>query len=160
MKRILSTFLITALIMQTTLAAGVPQKFPTDTVQMGKSGSAADKKLIFDVGDGASNPSILIDSVNKDFDLSKTLNVTGDSNVSGNQIISGNSTVNGTGLVKGNLTIGSGVSGDKSITVNRGGSNPYLKWSETDNSWLFSNDGTLTKKIGSGSGSGDRKSVV
>ena len=159
MKKILSVILIYTLSLQYVFAAGVPQKFPTDTVQMGKSGSLSDKKLIFDVGDGATNPNISVDQTNKDFDLSKTLNVTGALNATGNLGVNGNAVIDGTTQSKGNVTIGSGTTGDKSITVNRGGSNPFLKWSESALSWIFSNDGTLEKKLGTGGGNGGSSGV-
>lgn len=148
MKRILSSFLIYALFLQTTFAAGVTEKFPTDTIQMGKSGSSDTKKLIFDVGDGVTNPNLNVDVINKDFEFSKTLNIIGNLNATLNSVVDGSITA------KTGLTLGSGVQADKSITVDRGGSNPFLKWDEAIDSWVFSNDGSIAKKLGSGSGSG------
>lgn len=54
-----------------------------------------------------------------------------------------------------NLELGDDVStGDKSIVIKRGGSNPVIKWNETLDRLEFSNDGTIYKAVGSGGGGG------
>ena len=138
--------LLVSLWTQIVFAAGVPQKFPTDTLQIGKPSSSANKDLIFDTNLGASNPKVRANPTNGKFELNKPLDVTGAIGATGDI------SATGTGSIGGNLTIGTGAAADKSITVNRGGSNPFLKWSETALSWIFSNDGTLEKKLGTGGG--------
>ena len=56
--------------------------------------------------------------------------------------------------IEGNLTVGDGTTVDRSFVIDRGGSNPFLKWDEAGGSWVFSNDGAIEKKIGSGAGGG------
>lgn len=54
-----------------------------------------------------------------------------------------------------NLELGDDVAtGDKSIVIKRGGSNPVIKWNETLDRLEFSNDGTIYKAVGSGGGGG------
>lgn len=166
MRKTISMILLVSLWTQMVFAAGVPQKFPTDTLQIGKPSSSANKDLIFDTNLGASNPKVRANPISGKFELNKPLDVTGAigatgavsaggaiSTTSGDiSTANGNLSATGTGSIGGNLTIGTGAAADKSITVNRGGSNPFLKWSETALSWIFSNDGTLEKKLGTGGG--------
>lgn len=166
MRKTISMILLVSLWTQMVFAAGVPQKFPTDTLQIGKPSSSANKDLIFDTNLGASNPKVRANPTSGKFELNKPLDVTGAigstgavtaggaiTTTSGDiSTANGNISATGTGSIGGNLTIGTGAAADKSITVNRGGSNPFLKWSETALSWIFSNDGTLEKKLGTGGG--------
>lgn len=160
MRKTISMILLVSLWTQMVFAAGVPQKFPTDTLQIGKPSSSANKDLIFDTNLGASNPKVRANPTSGKFELNKPLDVAGAigatgaiSTTSGDiSTANGNLSATGTGSIGGDLTIGTGAAADKSITVNRGGSNPFLKWSETALSWIFSNDGTLEKKLGTGGG--------
>jgi len=68
--------------------------------------------------------------------------------------VGGGLTAEGNMVAEGNMTLGDGTAVDRKLEVNRGGSNPFMKWSESAGAWVFSNDGTLEKKIGSGSGGG------
>lgn len=107
-------------------SAGVPVKFPTDSVQFGKSGSTSTKVFGFDFGLGASNPVLQVDNA------TKTLNYS-----------------------KNSLSIGDGTSSDKSIAAANGASPaPRMVYSAANQDWEFSNDGTNFTSIGSGSGSG------
>jgi len=54
------------------------------------------------------------------------------------------------------LKFGNGAASDKKIIINKGSgaANPAIKWNETTDKLQFSNDGSLYKDFGSGSGSG------
>jgi len=132
-KLILFLFLIC-----TIAYAAVPEKLRTDVFQLGVSGSTALKEIIFDVGDGATNPTIEVNATSKDFVFTKE------------------STVQGAFTSEGDLTVGDGVANDKLFTfdIGAGASNPFFKWDNTQGKLVFSNDGSLEKKIGSGSGGG------
>jgi hypothetical protein len=141
------------------LAQYAPEKIQKDGLQIGRSASLLPKELIFDAGEGASNKRLSLDPSDNEFDLSSTLNITGDldasGNVSGGTIsTAGTLSVDSTSTHKSGLTLGSGTDASKSITVDRSGFDPYLKWDETADKWVFSNDGSIEKKLGSGSGSG------
>lgn len=47
------------------------------------------------------------------------------------------------------------TTGDRSLTVDRGGTNPAIKWNETTDKWQFSNDGSAYSNFGSGGGDYD-----
>lgn len=102
-----------------------------DSLKLGKPGSSADKKIEFDVGDGASNPSIVVDNTNKDFDFNKAVNIAADL-----------------------LKVGDGTAADQEVVfdIGAGSSNPRFKWDAASTSLQFANDGTSFKKIGSGAG--------
>jgi hypothetical protein len=121
------------LLFSVAVFAAAPKKFTNDVLQFGSSATSAVKELIFDVGDGASNPKIGVDTTNKDFDMSANLNVDGDA-----------------------LSVGDGTASNKemSFDIGAGANNPKLFWDNTAGALSFTNDGTLIKKIGSGSGSG------
>lgn len=94
-----------------------------DSFQIGNPSSSVDKKLIFDTGDGASNKYILLDHSLKE--LSTNVD---------------------------KLTLGTGAAANQSVIFNRGGSNPTIRWNESNSVLEFSNDGTSFTNIGSGSG--------
>jgi len=48
--------------------------------------------------------------------------------------------------------MGDGTASNKVIEMNRGGSNPQIRWSESDSKLQFSNDGADFKNLGSGGG--------
>lgn len=125
------------------IAAGVPEKIPSDSLTLGVGSSSDDKVLTIDVGDGASNPNITVDTTNKDFDLNKALNVTGTLSTTDDATVGGDT-----------LTVGSGAGADQSIILDRGGSNPVIRWNEVSSRLQFTNDGTNFKNIGSGAGAG------
>lgn len=126
---ILSVFLIGSLV----IGAGIQQSFPTDILKLGIGTSTDDKEFVFDTGDGATNPKIVIDMVNKDFDFNKAVNVAADL-----------------------LTVGDGSNTNKVIEFNigLGATNPKFRWDSAANKLQFSADGVNFKDIGSGSGSG------
>lgn len=130
-------------------AFAVPFKPNSDEIILGRGNNTIDKTMTFDVGDGASNPRLLIDDILKVFDFNKDLSVTGnigaiDGNFSGVLDINGDS-----------VTIGDGTNTDKTQTfdVGAGVNNPYIGWSSSDNALVF-NNGTSEKKIGAGTGGG------
>lgn len=104
-----------------------------DIFQIGKPGSTDDKKVVFDVGDGATNPAIVIDTTDKDFDFNKAMNIAGDI-----------------------LTLGDGTNSDKDVVfdIGAGANNPRFRWNSTNSILEFSLDGSSFKKIGSGAGGG------
>jgi len=63
-------------------------------------------------------------------------------------------------LPSNTVRMGDGSASDKKLVMNRGGSNPYLKWSESLQQLLFSNDGNSEKAIGSGGGGASGISVI
>jgi hypothetical protein len=121
------------LVASVVIGAGVQQQFPTDILKMGVGSSSDDKQIIIDTGDGAGNPSIVIDMTNKDFDFNKALNIVDDL-----------------------LKLGSGAAADQVVEFDIGAAsaNPKFKWDNTQQSLAFANDGVNFKKLGSGSGSG------
>ncbi len=125
-------------------AAGVTQKFPTDNVQMGVGSSSADKIFTFDTGDGGSNAKISVDNASPSFLFNKNLDVTGSLSTTSSAVIGGNS-----------LNVGDGLGSNKTFTFDiNGGSDPQIRWNNTDLALEFANDGTNFRKIGSGSGGG------
>jgi hypothetical protein len=106
--------------------AAAPKKFTNDVLQFGGGSNGSIKELIFDTGAGT-NPSIRANS--------------GDGSL----------------LLRPNdVSLGDGAASDKTLSfdVGAGANNPKLFWDNAAGALSFSNDGTLIKKIGSGSGSG------
>lgn len=145
--------------------AQTPTKFQTDILQFGRGSTLLTKDLIFDSGDGASNKKLSLDPNDNEFDLTSSLNITGNLGTSGNVNATGNVSgidltgtgnldVTGTSTHKSGITIGLGTDTSKSITMDRAGFDPYMKWDESLDKWVFSNDGSLEKPLGSGSGNG------
>lgn len=112
-------------ICTSTWAAGVPEKHPTDSFQIGVGSSSSQKNFLFDLGLGASNPTLGVDT-----------------------------SVSGLNYSKNVIQFGDGTSSIKSFIANvgSGASNPKIVWSSTNSDWEFSNDGTNFTSIGSGSG--------
>jgi len=107
-------------------ANAIPWSDPNREMEIGPGDATANISFTYNVGDGASNPSILVNT-SKTFEITKDVAIQGD-----------------------NLTIGDGTATDKRFTVDRGGSNPFLEWDESAGAWVFSNDGTLKQEIASG----------
>ncbi len=135
--------------------AQTPTKFQTDILQFGRGASALPKELIFDAGDGASNKKFSLDTTDNEVDLNTTLNVTGNLVAPTGQVNSSTLNVETTSTLKGDVTLGNGTNAQRTIQVNRAGFDPFLRWKESISKWVFSNDGTIEKPFGSGSGSGD-----
>lgn len=158
MKKILILFLF---ITVTAFGQEIPFKPQKDEMILGKGANAIDKSIQFDVGDGGTNPKIIVDETLKDFDFNKNVKVTGDMSATGN-VLGVNGTFTGpvsgtTGTFTGdNFTVGDGTDTAKKFIfdIGSGASNPFFKWDSVGSSLLFSNDGTIEKKIGSGSGAG------
>jgi len=123
------------LVTMTAMAA----KIGDDLLKIGKPGSTADKSIVFDVGDGATNPSIIVDNTDKDFDFNKAVNIAGEL-----------------------LKVGGGTNIDKDIIfdIGSGVNNPRFRWNSTSNVLEFSTDGTSFKKIGSGAGGASGVNVL
>lgn len=117
------------------LAAGVQENVPSDSMKigLGTNSPTDDRQIIFDTGDGAANPKIVIDMTNKDFDFNAALNVAAD-------------------LFK----LGTGAAADQTVEfdIGQGASNPKFRWSNTDQSLQFANDGVNFRNVGSGAGGG------
>lgn len=124
MKKLYTLLFILATT-QLALAAGIPEKHPTDTFQIGVGTSAAQKNFVFDLGLGGSNPVLGVDTVLSGLNYSKNL-----------------------------FQFGDGLSSQKSFIANvgLGSTNPKIIWNSTNGDWEFSNDGTNFTSIGSGSG--------
>ncbi len=124
-----------ALIVGIPLAwAALEYDIPNNVFKMGDGGAVNDKELVFNVGDGASNPSITIDATNKDFTLNKALKV-------GNAL----------------LQLGTGSPADVEIELDYGlggAANPKLIYKSADDAWFFRNANGVDKRIGSGGGGG------
>lgn len=142
----LSLILGIALLATPAFAVESPEKIQKDNLQIGKAASGVNKKITFDTGDGASNKTIEVDNTTKDLSTNANLNI------GGNLTATGNSTIDGTVTGKTGVKLGSGTNASKQITVDRSGFDPFMKWNETTQKWTYSNDGSVEKNIGSGSG--------
>ncbi len=141
-----------------------PTKFQTDILQFGRASSSVPKNLIFDTGDAGLNKMLSLDNITKQFSMNSTLNVTGGvsatgniSTSAGNISASGSATVGsldvtGTARHRSGSVWGNGTDASRQVTVDRAGFDPFLKWNETTDKWVFSNDGSVEKNFGSGSG--------
>lgn len=140
--------LISCLLLTNVFAAGVPFKPQTDTIQLGKDGSSDDKQIVVNVGDGTSNPKILIDKITKIFEFSKGMDVNGS--------ISSNSNIVGAIVSStGNLSVGVNANITGEVSIESG----VLKLGVTNAQFRiasglieFSNNGTDWQKLGAGSG--------
>lgn len=114
-------------------------KITENNLLIGKPGSSADKVIEFDVGDGANNPTIVVDNTDKDFDFNKAMNIAGDL-----------------------LKVGDGTNTTKEVVfdIGAGSSNPRFRWNSSFNVLEFSTDGSSFKKIGSGSGGASGVNVL
>lgn len=114
-------------------------KITENNLKIGQPGSTGDKVIEFDVGDGASNPTIVVDNTDKDFDFNKAMNIAGDL-----------------------LKIGDGTNTTKEVVFDIGAAanNPRFRWNSSFNTLEFTTDGTSFKKIGSGSGGASGVNVI
>lgn len=131
MKKIFS--LIILFLITLSAYAAIPHYPNKDEIILGKGANAVNKLFTIDVGDGGSNPSLLIDATLKDFSFNKEMKVLGN-----------------------NFYLGDGAASDKKwiFDVGLGAANPFYKWDNALGKLVFSNDGSLEKKIGSGAGAG------
>jgi len=99
---------------------------PNDTVKIGKGSSASDKGIIFETEDGVNNKRLVIEKTSKKLKYS------------GNE-----------------LQVGDGLDSDKKFIFSTDtATKPFIGWSDAQQSLIFSNDGILEKKFGSGTGGG------
>lgn len=184
MKNII--FLILTLSLTTAFAAGVEQKWPTDSAKLGIGSSSATKTLTFDTNDGASNPKLTIPMATKDFNFNKAVKIANDLLRVGNGADSGQKVIefdlglgvanpkmqynsvtdayeflSGTLDVKGNLiSVGDGTNTTKTIKFNKGASSPEIRYNAATSKLEFTNDAVVYKAIGSGSGSGSGINLI
>lgn len=140
------------LIFATTVLGVGKETIPVDTLKLGKFNSLDDKELVFEIGAGASNPKISTTSGTPTFNLNYALDVTGNLDASGDITGLGLFSVPGLDVSPTAATFSNGTDQDFSLIVDRTSNDPFLKWSESAGAWVFSNDGSLEKKIGSGGG--------
>lgn len=127
LNKVFRLFTLFTFLTNTMVFAVIPEKHPTDQFQIGKSSTSNDKQLLFDLGLGASNPSLACDSSdNLKWNYNKFL--MGDAGNSTNKSFVAN--------------IGNGVT------------NPSIVWNHSTNQWQFSNNGSTFLAIGSSSGGG------
>lgn len=162
-------------------AAGVEQKFPTDSVTMGIGTSSTSKIFTFNTNDGASNPKLTVPMATKDFNFNKAVKIAnnllrvgdgaavvtkviefdlglGGSNpkMQFNAVSSKFEFVAGTFDAQGNLlSLGDGANTNKTLKFNKGANSPEIRYNAGNSKLEFTNDGTVYKAIGSGSGGGD-----
>jgi len=130
MKKILISLLFFTL----TLSAfgEIPERLQSDNLTFGRGANAVDKELIFDVGDGASNPKLLIDETLKIFSFNKDLDSSGN-----------------------NFTFGDETTADKFINFNIGGEDVGFKYDNASGEILQKKKvGDTYKKLGTGAGGG------
>ena len=108
--------------------AVIDWEIPNNKMVFGDGAATIDKIFEANVGDGASNPKLTVNNTTKDFTLSAQLSV------------------------KGDIIVGTSAAADQKMIFDIGGSNPFLKWDNAQGALVFSNDGTISKKIGSGGG--------
>lgn len=138
------TILIGFFLSVALFAAEAPEKIQKDRLQLGKTSSSAAKEIIFDTADGASNKKFSIDKVTKELTLDTDFQVDGDLSVTGKSFLMDNET-----------DIGAGAGADIKLRFDEGSLNkPTIQWNETRSKLQFSNDGTLFKDFGTGSGGG------
>jgi len=135
MKKLIKYKYLLGFIFCTTVAigAGVVERFPTDTMQIGLSNSSDDKRFIFESGLGTANPTITVDSTNREFNFNRALNV-----------------------VSQKLSVGNALAADQDIVFDIGAAaaNPLFRWNAVDQELTFSNNGVDFSPIGSGGGGG------
>lgn len=156
--KILILFIFTSLFLY---AAPTPIQHRKNKVIIGIGGSTADKIFEADTGDGATNPKITVDGTVKDFTFSKNLKTIGDilglgdgttgaakdlifdtGDGGSNKKLSLDTSKNGSFNVN-IMTFGDGTAGNKDIVVDKGGSNPVIRWNNGTGKWQISVDGTV-----------------
>lgn len=150
MKGILSLFLIYALFVTQAFGA-IPFKPQTDEMILGKGANGQDKQITFDVGDGGSNPSMVIDDILKNFVFNKDLSTSGN-------VGAVDGTFSGVLESQGSTyKIGDGTNQDLEIQFDMNGTAdiPAIKYEASSGELKFkAKVGANYKKFGSGSGSG------
>ena len=124
-------------------AAGGIKEFSQDILRFGTSGAGI-RKIVFDASPDANSGVISVDPSTDQFSINNKLSISDALDIAGNFTLTGDS-----------ITMGDGTNTDKSIVLSNGSANPpKIVYNATDSAWTFTNDGTLFKKIGSGSGNG------
>lgn len=127
----------------------IPFKPQTDEMVLGKGANGEDKSILFDVGDGATNPKLLIDDILKVFNFNKGLDVTGNGVFTGNvQAVDGD-------FSGANLKVGPGTNTDQFMSFKISGEEVGFKYDAATGEVLQKKKaGDAYKKLGTGSGSG------
>jgi hypothetical protein len=121
----LAIYSVLGILILAVVAWAAPEKIQSDLLILGRKASSAVKVIEIEQNAGANNPKISSDATDLDFKFFSKL-----------------------------FTFGRGLAEDVRLIVNRGGSNPEMKWNESLARWEFSNDGALFKAVGSGGGGG------
>lgn len=141
---------------------------PNNTLKIGDgTGSAVDKGLVFDTGDGVNNKVLKVDDTGK-LKFSGNEAQLGDGTSSNSKTLTIDS-VSGAALKWDGtdqflelnheaVRIGNGVDEDIALEFSKGGSNPQIIYDSTKGKIRFSNDGASYKDIGSGGGGGGGES--
>lgn len=176
MKFILNLILIYCLIISQAFGQATN---PNDVLKLGDKSSSLDKGITFETGDGVSNKKLLVEKISKKLKWNGNSVQIGDGSASSDKeiVIAGalkslkyngtsgefefNDDVKLIGSLKTDIlqAINSEVDVKNSLRaelgVKFGTGNAEIKYDTGLNSLVFSNDGTLYKKVGSGSGGGD-----
>lgn len=156
MKRILNFIIIYAVLVSSAFAS-IPFKPNTNEFVLGRGADGDNKLLTVNIGDGGTNPVLLINDTLKVFNFNKGLDVTGAGVFSGN--LSG---VDGTftGVLKSegaSYSLGNGTNQDLNINFDMNGTAdiPAIKYDSASGEILIKKKvGANFKKVGSGSGGG------
>jgi len=137
---------------------------PNNSLTIGKPSSTSDKGIIFDTNDGANNVKLQVDDTRKLKFSGNNMQIGDGSSANNKELIfdpsSGvslkwNGSDNYVELRSENVRIGNDLNNDITLEFGKGGTNPAIKYDSVKGKLAFSNDGTLFKDIGSGSGAGD-----
>jgi microcystin-dependent protein len=176
MRQIFSIFLILPLLASQGVFAQT--KFPVDEVKIGQSSSNSDKGIVFDTNDGTLNQKLLVEKVSKRLKWTGNNLQIGDGNAASDKelIIAGalkslkfngtsgqfefNSDLKLDGKLKADIlqAVNTEILIDSPVRAKLGmkvGTGVHELKVGTSGKLEFTNDGTIFKKMGSGSGSGD-----
>lgn len=165
MKNLLNYFKMYLLIWSLLFAHGLfaQEQIRQDYVQVGRATSVADKGFKFDLGDGASNPTLMIEDATGKLKYDKNIFQIGGSSGTDNKdfIFNGdnkkiryNGTANSLEYDGDHVSIGDGTNTIKTLKFNKGASSPEIRYNTATSKLEFTNNAVDYKAIGSGSGSG------
>ena len=98
-------------------------KISENSLQLGQPGSSGNKQFIFDTADGAANKRFILNHSTKQLSLTSN-----------------------------DFKLGDAAASNKTFFFDRGANNPGFRWNESTSSLEFTNDGTVYRRVGSGSG--------
>lgn len=153
-------FLTLLLLTSTVFADEVIQK---DKLKIGRASTATDKQVVFDVGDGTTNPAISVEKVSKKMKLSPDEIQVGSSNAASDKAI----TFNGSGkkiTYKGatnilehnmdKMSVGDGTNTNKEFIFDKGANSPKIRYNSATVKLEFSDNGTTYSEFAAGGGGG------